>query len=457
MKKWIILALAIVAAATIWFFTRSSEAVPSNQSTLTQNDKVIRGDLRVEVSASGVVEPINKVEIKSKASGQIEEMRVEESDPVRRGDLIARLDQLDTRNSYNTAAADLEVAEATVKQKQSDYDRKSELFEKGLLSAADFDNAKLALVDAQAQVVRSKINLDNAGIRLKETTVLSPIDGVVLTKDVEVGQIIASGISSVSGGTLIATVANMQRVYVKADVDEVDIGTIRPDMFANVVADAYPDKVFSGKVIRIAAQGKVVSNVTTFEVTIEVENPESRLKAGMNTSVEILVADKKNILLVPNEALMTRKELQQEVAKLRMMANPEAAPAAGGMPRGEMAAGGPGAGRREGGKRGQGGGFPQTGQGMRESAAPANNQAIPGQAGSNEELRRGVIVQKGGNYAICMVKTGVSSLDQTEVLEGLAENDEVVYTFYSRATEASMQMRQRFTQMENQRSGFRSN
>ncbi len=455
MKKWIIAAAGVALALFIWFFTCSEKKAPMAMATLPQTDKVMRGDLRVEVSASGVVEPINKVEIKSKASGQIEEMRVEESDPVVRGDLIARLDQLDTRNSYNTAKADLEVAEANVKQKQSDFDRKAELFEKGLLSAADFDNAKLALVEAKAQVVRGKINLDNADIKLKETVVRSPIDGVVLTKDVEVGQIIASGISSVSGGTLIATVANMQRVYVKADVDEVDIGVIRPDMLSTVVADAYPDKVFNGKVIRIAAQGKVVSNVTTFEVTIQVENPESKLKAGMNTSVEILIADKRDALLVPNEALMSRKELQQELAKLKLLTDPESIKS--GKPQGGMAASGGQDGRGRG-MRQAGGSRPGSDGSMSTPGGMAGRGQPEGaQAAGDEELRRGVIIQQGNEYAIRMVKTGVSSLDQTEVLSGLAENDQVVYTFYSRATEASAQQRERMTAMQSQRSGFRSN
>ncbi|HOH09012.1 MAG TPA: efflux RND transporter periplasmic adaptor subunit [bacterium] len=454
MKKWILAAAGIVLLLLIWFLTCSDKKAPAAMTTLPQTDKVMRGDLRVEVSASGVVEPINKVEIKSKASGQIDEMQVEESDPVLRGDLIARLDQLDTRNSYNTAKADLEVAEANVKQKQSDFDRKAELYEKGLLSAADFDNAKLALVEAKAQVVRSRINLDNADIKLKETIVRSPIDGVVLTKDVEVGQIIASGISSVSGGTLIATVANMQRVYVKADVDEVDIGVIQPGMPSTVVADAYPDKVFNGKVIRIAAQGKVVSNVTTFEVTIEVENPESKLKAGMNTSVDILVADKRDVLLVPNEALMSRKELQQELAKLKLLTDPTAK--ANSVAQGTPMAGGPD--RRGGGMRREGGGRPgATGSATAAGADPGKGQPQIEHIGGGEETRRGVILQKGQEYEIRLVKTGVSSLDHTEVLAGLAENDQVVYTFYSRATEASTQMRERMTAMQSQRSGFRSN
>ncbi|HNW61137.1 MAG TPA: efflux RND transporter periplasmic adaptor subunit [bacterium] len=457
MKKWIIAAIVVVALLAVWLFTRSSDAIPVSQVTLPQSEKVVHGDLKVEVSASGVVEPINKVEIKSKASGQIEEMKVEESDPVKRGDLIALLDQKDTRNSYNTATADLEVAEATVAQKQSDFDRKSELYKKGLLSAADFDAAKLALVDAQAQVVRGKISLDNADIRLKETIVRSPIDGVVLTKDVEVGQIIASGISSVSGGTLIATVANMNRVYVKADVDEVDIGSIQPGMTATVVADAYPDKVFNGRVIRIAAQGKVTSNVTTFEVTIEVENPEGRLKASMNTSVEILVADKKNVLLVANEALMTRKELEQEIGKLRMLANPQAAGKPSAMARGQQPAGRGGE-LRGAGMRPPAGGFAAASGGP--AGAPGgmgNRPSMSEGSEADQGLRRGVLVKQGNDYAIRMVKTGVANLDQTEVLAGLNENDEVVYTFYSRATEASAQMRQRMTAMESQRSGFRSN
>lgn len=425
MKKWILAASFLVLIAAIWFVTREGGAKVAESPLLPQIEKVKRGNLRVEVSATGVIEPINKVEIKSKASGLIEELRIEESDPVRKGALIARLDQRDTKNAYDQAIADLQVAEATVTQRESDFKRKKELFEKGLISAAEFDQAKLALVDAQAQLVRSKINVDNNDIRLKDTVVRSHISGLILSKDVEEGQIISSGISSVTGGTLIATVANMEEVFVKADVDEIDIGKITPGMKAKSVADAYPSRVFAGEVIRIAAQAKLEQNVTTFEVTIMVKNSEGRLKAGMNASVEILVADKKDVLLVPNEALMIEKELQQEISKLRMAMAP-------------------------------------AGESERPQARGDNREGRrrPGRQDEQTEdvnaFRRGVIVKRGEDFKIKMVKTGISNFDYTEAIEGVEEGDEIVFTFLSRARMASDQFRQRMTSFSSMRSGLRS-
>ncbi len=429
MKKWYIyIGIILLAIVVLWLVTRSSSAKPTVNPFQPQVEKVKRGDLRVEVTATGIIQPINSVEIKSKASGMIEELTIEESDFVKKNDLIARLDQRDTKNAYDQAVADLEVAEANLKQKESDFARKKDLYERGLISAAEFDMAKLAKVEAQAQLVRARINVDNNDIRLKDTIVRSPIDGIVLTKNVEVGQIISSGISSVTGGTLIATVADMKEVYVKADVDEVDIGKIAPGMTAKIVADAFPDQVFSGEVIRIAAQSKVVQNVTTFEVTIQVHNPLGRLKAGMNASVEILVADKKNVLLVPNEALMTRSDLMQEFGKLKMVMGEGRDVSTKDRKPEEMRQGSP-------------------------NQPPVRR--FEKDSTSSEELRRGVILKTDKGYEIRMVKTGISNFDNTEILAGLQEGDEVVYTYFSRALQSGQEFRQRMMS-RNDMSGFRA-
>ncbi len=426
MKKWFIVPIVLIIIAALWLAMKPGRANVAASPYTPQSDKVVRGDIRVEVSATGIIEPINKVEIKSKASGLIEEMPIEASDIVKKGDLIARLDQRDTKNSYDQAVADLEVAEATVKQRESDFARKKELYEKGLVSADEFDQTKLTLVDARAQVVRAKINLDNADIRLKDTIVRSPINGVILTKDVEVGQIISSGISSVSGGTLIATVADMNEVYVVADVDEVDIGQIIPGMRARVVPDAYPSEVFHGEVVRVAAQAKVVQNVTTFEVTIKAQNPSGKLKAGMNASVEIVVADKKGVLLVPNEALMSRKDIMQEISKIKMALGKDAKTPMRSHPE----------------------------QGRR----PEGFRPMRGEQGQDREgftSQRGVILKKGEDFIPRMVQVGVSNFDQTEIIAGLEEGDEVVYAFFSRALQSSEEFRQRLSSRANM-SGFRS-
>ncbi|MBN2356453.1 efflux RND transporter periplasmic adaptor subunit [candidate division KSB1 bacterium] len=429
MKKWYFyIVIALVAVVILWQVTSSNDVKPAAGPSRAQIETVGRGDLRVEVTSTGIIQPINSVEIKSKASGMIEELSIEESDLVQRNQLIARLDQRDTKNAYDQSVADLEVAEANLKQKESDFERKKDLYERGLISAAEFDVAKLAKVEAQAQLVRAKINVDNNDIRLKDTVVRSPINGVVLTKNVEVGQIISSGISSVTGGTLIATLADMSEVYVKADVDEVDIGKIKPGMKAKIAADAFPNQVFFGSVIRIAAQSKVVQNVTTFEVTIRVKNPLRRLKAGMNASVDILVADKKNVLLVPNESLMTEQDLMQEIARIRMSDAETRV----------------GADKRE---------MNQVKQGQRRTGAerPAVQDSLQLSAS-----RRGVILKTENGYVTRMVQTGISNFDYTEITSGLQEGDQVVYSFFSRALLSGEEFRQRMSSRTSMSSGFRS-
>ncbi|MFQ6093283.1 MAG: efflux RND transporter periplasmic adaptor subunit [bacterium] len=413
MKKVVIIAVALGGLGAGWFlFSRHNEP-KSSVGSVQQVARVTRGDLNVTVSATGVIEPINKVEIKSKASGLIEELPVEEGDSVEKGDLIARLDQTDVRHDYEQAKADLEVAEATVRKTETTYKRKAGLFEKGLVSAEEMDQSNLELVQAKAQLVRAKAVLATAEERLKDTVVKSPISGIVLQKNVEKGQIISSGISSVSGGTLIATVADMGRVSVKADIDEVDIGQIEKGQEAKVVADAFPGDLFWGEVIRIAPLAKVEQNVTIFEVTVEVNNEEAKLKAGMNATVDITIADRKDVLLVPNEAL---KDLREMV---------------------------------------------KPGEGYRHpSAAHSSRADIPKMAGHlrwQEGLKdvkptqggrpKMVMVKEGGQFKPRAIIVGVSDFDHSEALKGLKEGDEVMISYLSRAKMDSEQFRERFSRM----------
>jgi HlyD family secretion protein len=159
------------------------------------------------------------------------------------------------------------------------------------------------LAQAKGKMVRARTALDRTRINFSETVVTSPIDGIILQKYVEVGQIIASGISNVGGGTPIADIADMRKVHIEAGIDEIDVGKIHVDQSATVVADAYPSFAFSGKIIRITPEALVVQNVTLFNVIIEVENTDAKLKSGMNVNAEITVAQDDNALLVPMLAL----------------------------------------------------------------------------------------------------------------------------------------------------------
>jgi len=294
--------IAIIAIVIIYFVNGKAKDRESGGPKFKEF-AVERGTFQVLVSANGVVKPIDRIEIKSKASGQIEELPVEQGDFVRKGQLIARLDQKDERAAVAQAQADLDIAEAELQQAQRIYDRRNELFEKKLVSEEEWNQIELNLTVAKGKLVQVTTALDRAQERLSESVVRAPIDGVILQKYVEEGQIIASGVSNVGGGTPIVDIADMSSVHIEAGIDEIDIGKVRVGQPAMVVADAYHELSFRGKIVRIAPEAKIEQNVTLFDVVVEVENAEGRLKSGMNTTIEITIVNKKDILLIPAMAL----------------------------------------------------------------------------------------------------------------------------------------------------------
>lgn len=296
--------ILIAAAVTVYIVYASDNGqIPGDRMAKFKEFAVTRGTFRAIVSASGVVQPINRIEIKSKASGLIEEMQVEEGDFVKAGDLICRLDQTDVQAEVDQARADLDIAQAELKMARNTYDRRQALFEKNLISREELDETELGLAQAKGRLVRATTSLDQANVRLSETVVTAPSDGVILKKFVEAGQIISSGINSVSGGTAIAAIADMQHVYIEAGIDEIDVGKVRIGQKAIVGAEAYPDMTFEGEIIRMAPEAKVEQNVTLFDVVIEVENRAGLLKSGMNASVEVTVVVEHDVLLAPAMAL----------------------------------------------------------------------------------------------------------------------------------------------------------
>lgn len=296
--------LLIVAVGGGIFWQFGSEAPNGQEPEIRYKEyPVKRGDFRIEVKASGLVKPINRIEIKSKASGEIVALPVEEGRFVQKGDLIARLDQKDERSAVALAEADRVIAKAEQAQAELMFKRRKALFQKKIISEEERDQISLQLAVAKGKVIQANTALDRARDRLDDSVVRAPVDGVILQKYVEKGQIISSGVSNVSGGTPIVDIASMQSVYVEAGIDEIDIGKVAVGQLAVVVAEAYPDLRFQGKVIRISPEAKVAQNVTLFDVIIEVENVDQKLKSGMNTHIQITTLEKKNILLAPVIAL----------------------------------------------------------------------------------------------------------------------------------------------------------
>lgn len=266
---------------------------------------VERGNYREMVSANGIVRPIDRIEIKSKASGEIVALPVEQGDFVKKGDLIARLDQKDELAAVKQAEADFDIAKAELAQAQRSFERRDQLFQENLISEEERDQIELGLAVAKGKLVQASTTLERARERFSESVVRAPVDGVILQKYVEEGQIIASGVSNVSGGTAIVDIADMRSVYIEAGIDEIDIGKIRVGQDVAVEAEAYPQLKFRGSVIRIAPEAKIEQNVTLFDVIVKVENPEGRLKSGMNSTIEITIVDEANVLLVPAMAFQS--------------------------------------------------------------------------------------------------------------------------------------------------------
>lgn len=270
---------------------------------------VERRTIEVSVEAAGTVEPNITVEVKSKASGEILELPVETGQWVEEGTLLLRIDQRQPRNRLAEARANLAVAEARLANAEAELHRAERLFKAGSIAESEHDDAILVHATATAEVVRERVAVENAQIELDDTDVRAPISGIVLEKRVERGQVISSPTRDVGGGTVLLQMADLRRVRLRTLVDETDIGKIRPGLRATVLAAAYPNRPFSGEVQKIEPKSVTTQNVTMFPVLISVENPDAALKPGMNAEVEIHIANREEVLAVPNAALRTDSDL----------------------------------------------------------------------------------------------------------------------------------------------------
>ena len=269
---------------------------------------VERRDIVVDASATGAVEPINVVEVKSKASGQITQMPVETGTLVKPGDLIVQVDTRDVKNQYDQSLADVRAAEAKLQVSEAQKKRSDDLFEGRIITAQEHETAALDYATSQAALVRARTNLDLAQQRLEDATVRAPISGTVIEKTVSLGQVITSATSAFGGGTTLIKMADLNQVRVRALVSEADIGAIQSGMNATVTVDAYPDRPFRGSVEKIEPQAVVQQSVTMFPVLITISNVEGLLKPGMNGEVSILIERRDNVLAVPNDAIRNLRE-----------------------------------------------------------------------------------------------------------------------------------------------------
>ncbi|TMQ51230.1 MAG: efflux RND transporter periplasmic adaptor subunit [Candidatus Eisenbacteria bacterium] len=279
-------------------------------------EAVQRRDIALTIEATGTVEPIDLVEVKSKASGQIIRMPVEVGTLVKANDLLAQIDTRDVKNQYDQALAALRAAEAKANISGAQQKRSDDLFTQGAITADEHEAAVLDYANAQAQLVGARTNLDLAKQRLDDATVRAPIAGTVLEQLVSAGQVISSATTSASGGTSLLKMADLSRIRLRALVSETDVGNVHPGQTASVTVDAFPQRTFTGQVEKIEPEAVVQQSVTMFPVLISISNEERVLLPGMNGEVAMLVDRHDGVPAVPLDAVRSVRELPVAAAAL---------------------------------------------------------------------------------------------------------------------------------------------
>ena len=293
-----------MTAAVLLAACKKEEPPPAYQAI-----PIARRDIVVSALASGTVQPDTVVEVKSKASGEILDLRVETGQTVKRGDLMVRVDPRTPSNILAQAKADLDVAEARLANGTSQKRRSDELFESQSITEQEHENALLDYANARAEVVRAKVAVDDAQNQMDDTNVRAPISGTIIEKLVERGQVISSPTRDVGGGTVLLRMADLGLVQVRTLVDETDVGKIKVGQRATVTVDAYPNRPFEGTVLKIEPQAITEQNVTMFPVQVRIDNRAGLLRPGMNAEVEIHVGERADVLAVPNAALRTQRDV----------------------------------------------------------------------------------------------------------------------------------------------------
>ena len=338
-------------------------------------EPVSRQTIVVDAEATGVVEPINVIEVKSKSSGQIVAMPVETGTYVKPNDLLVQLDTRDTRNAYAQAKADLDAALIKLKVSRTARDRASQLFKERIITSAENEAAEVDYANSQAAVLRNRAALDIRAQSLEDATVRAPVAGTIIEKTVALGQVIASGTGTAGGGTTILKMADLTKVRVRTLVNETDIGNVRAGLSATVTVDAFPDRPFNGVVEKIEPQATVQQSVTMFPVLVSIDNVSGLLMPGMNGEVSIETQRRENVLAISNDAVRSPNEIVSVATLLGL--NPDSVRAQLASQRGNS--GGPGAGGQ--------GGRAQNGGAQNNAPNAAQNFQSTTQAGGQGQTR----------------------------------------------------------------------
>lgn len=310
-KALVIAAVAAIASLAVWLLSGGKKEEKITFDTAA----VAPANIMNSITATGTIEPVTSVTVGTQVSGIVSKLFVDYNSVVKKGQVIAELDKTNLMSQLNTAKTQLATAQSQLNYQTANYKRYKTLFEKGLVAADDFDNAKLSYTQAKEQVVSAKEEVQRAQTNLGYATITSPIDGVVLSKSVEEGQTVAASFSTPELFTIAQDLTNMQVV---ADVDEADIGDVKEGERVTFTVDAYPDDTFEGEVKQVRQEATTTNNVVTYEVVISAPNADLKLKPGLTANVTIYTAERKGVLSVPSKALRFTPQ-KETVGKMKIV------------------------------------------------------------------------------------------------------------------------------------------
>lgn len=295
-KIWYVVGVIILIAVVSWLWPDSKK----KEEVSFVTEKVAPANIQNSITATGSIEPVTEVTVGTQVSGIISKIYVDYNSEVKKGQVIAELDKTNLISTLNTAKANLNNAESTLNYQTANYKRYKELYDKGLVSADEYENALLTYKQAKEQVISAKESVQTAQTNLGYATITAPIDGVILSKAVEEGQTVAASYNTPELFTVAKDLKDMQVV---ADVDEADIGNVTEGARVTFTVDAFPNDTFSGTVTQVRQEATETDNVVTYEVVISARNDDLKLKPGLTANVTIYTTEMQGVLSVSNKAL----------------------------------------------------------------------------------------------------------------------------------------------------------
>ena len=295
-KLW----MAIGAVAIIVIFVWKCSGGKKEQEVSFETAKVEYQDIHTSITATGTIEPVTSVTVGTQVSGIVSKLYVDYNTVVKKGQVIAELDKTNLTSELNRAKAELTSAQSTLTYEQANFKRYQTLFDKGLVSANDYESAKLSYEKARQTVSSARESVQKAQTNLGYATITSPIDGVVLSKSVEEGQTVAASFNTPELFTIAQDLTDMRVI---ANIDEADIGGVKEGQRVTFTVDAFPEDKFEGQVTQVRQEATTTSNVVTYEVVISAPNKDLKLKPGLTANVTIFTLEKNHVLAAPAKAL----------------------------------------------------------------------------------------------------------------------------------------------------------